>query len=93
VSLVGAGGLGNFRREYPDNLSRIANLGPRFAYCLMNGEGLRFPAFTIQNGMYSFLTGLWHHVFCKPYHQKGVAIPFEKRSFCLGVPLAIGPME
>ena len=80
-------GTGKFPAEYPDNLPGIANLGQGSPTGLMNGEGLRFPAY-YQNGMYLFD---WSYgtMYFASLTPKGSSYSVEIEEFLSGVPLPL----
>lgn len=80
-------GTGKFPAEYPDNLPGIANLGQGSPTGLMNGEGLKFPAY-YQNGMYLFD---WSYgtMYFASLTPKGSSYSVEIEEFLSGVPLPL----
>ena len=80
-------GTGKFRDFYPDNLSSIANLGQGSPTGLLDGRGLKFPAY-YQKGLYVFdwSYGTMYHAKLTP---NGSSFDAEVTEFISGVPLPI----
>jgi putative heme-binding domain-containing protein len=80
-------GTGKFRDYYPDNLSGIVNLGQGSPTGLLDGSGLKFPAY-YQNGLYLFdwSYGTMYHAKLNP---KGSSFETEVTEFISGVPLPL----
>ena len=80
-------GTGKFRDYYPDNLSGIVNLGQGSPTGLLDGTGLKFPAY-YQNGLYLFdwSYGTMYHAKLNP---KGSSFEAEVTEFISGVPLPL----
>jgi putative heme-binding domain-containing protein len=80
-------GTGKFVPDYPDNLPGIANLGQGSPTGLMNGQGLKFPAY-YQNGMYLFD---WSYgtMYFASLIPKGSSYAAEVEEFISGVPLPL----
>ena len=80
-------GTGKFDETYPDNLSGIGNLGQGSPTGLLNGQGLKFPAY-YQNGLYLFdwSYGTMYYAKLKP---SGSSYTTEVTEFLSGVPLPL----
>ena len=80
-------GTGKFRDYYPDNLSGIVNLGQGSPTGLLDGTGLKFPAY-YQNGLYLFdwSYGTMYHAKLNP---KRSSFEAEVTEFISGVPLPL----
>ncbi|GLR18947.1 hypothetical protein GCM10007940_35630 [Portibacter lacus] len=80
-------GTGKFRDSYPDNLPGIANLGQGSPTGLMNGEGLRFPAY-YQNGLFLFD---WSYgtMYFASLTPNGSSYSAKVEQFLSGVPLPL----
>lgn len=80
-------GTGKFRDYYPDNLSSIANLGQGSPTGVLDGRGLKFPAY-YQKGLYLFdwSYGTMYHARLTP---KGSSFEAEVTQFLSGVPLPL----
>ncbi|WP_339839513.1 c-type cytochrome [uncultured Maribacter sp.] len=80
-------GTGKFKDFYPDNLSGIANLGQGSPTGLLDGRGLKFPAY-YQKGLYLFdwSYGTMYHAKLTP---NGSSFDTEITQFISGVPLPI----
>jgi putative heme-binding domain-containing protein len=80
-------GTGKFRDFYPDNLGGIANLGQGSPTGLMDGRGLKFPAY-YQKGLFVFdwSYGTMYHA---KLIQEGSSYTAEVTEFLSGVPLPL----
>lgn len=80
-------GTGKFNAEFPDNLPSIANLGQGSPTGLLEGEGLKFPAY-YQNGFYLFD---WSYgtMYFASLTPKGSSYTAEVTEFISGVPLPL----
>ncbi|MCL6295873.1 c-type cytochrome [Jejuia spongiicola] len=80
-------GTGKFAPEYPDNLPGIANLGQGSPTGLLQGNGLKFPAY-YQKGLYLFDWSYGTMYFAN-LTPKGSSYTAEVTEFLSGVPLPL----
>lgn len=80
-------GTGKFSAEFPDNLPGVANLGQGSPTGLLEGKGLKFPAY-YQSGVYLFdwSYGTMYYASLKP---DGSTYSAEITEFVSGVPLPL----
>ncbi|MGX1929949.1 c-type cytochrome [Flagellimonas sp. 2504JD4-2] len=80
-------GTGKFDADFPDNLPGVANLGQGSPTGLLEGEGLKFPAY-YQNGFYLFD---WSYgtMYFASLTPKGSSYTAEVTEFISGVPLPL----
>ncbi|MCL6265757.1 c-type cytochrome [Flagellimonas myxillae] len=78
-------GTGKFDAEFPDNLPSVANLGQGSPTGVLEGEGLKFPAY-YQNGFYLFDWSYGTMYFAN-LTPKGSSYTAEITEFISGVPL------